>query len=365
MNIAGARTAYRRLRLSSEAGQGWFRLSAALIILSGFGLARFWAASPRLDAATMLLAAYVCYAGLWLVVVHRSLLPDRTRRIVAIVADQATFGAGLYVGDAYAAPLMCLPAAIAIGNGLRYGRQYTRWAVLAGTLSCSLAVSASPYWRTMPGFAIGMVLSVIVVPLYASALNARMAQVRRRLARRAARFEHACMTDSVTGALNRYGFLTVLGEHSARAGQHSGALMLLDLDGFKAVNDACGHAAGDTVLVDTANCLSRCFRAADRIARIGGDEFAVLLADISDLAQVERLATLALASIAAIRIDQQPQLALSASIGVCMLPHPGASSIDAMLHIADSLMYEAKKSGKNRYRISTAASAPDPLILAA
>lgn len=363
MNIAGARATLKRIRLSNETGQACFRLAMALIVLAGLGLARPSYSGPEFDAVVMLVGAYACYAALWIELVRRLLLPGRTRRIVAIVVDQVAFGAGLYLGAAHAAPFICLPAAVAIGNGLRFGRHYTRFAVAVGAISCSAAVIASPYWRSMPGFAVGVVLTAILVPLYASALNARMAQAKRRLARRAARFELACMTDSMTGVLNRYGFMTALGER--RAIQHSGALMLLDLDGFKAVNDACGHAAGDMVLVDTAHRLSRCFRASDRVARLGGDEFAILLADICDQAQVEQLATLALAAIADIRIDQQPQLALSASIGVCMLPHPNASGIDAMLHIADSLMYEAKKSGKNRYRISTAPALPGPVVMAA
>jgi diguanylate cyclase (GGDEF)-like protein len=365
INIAGARAAYRRIRLSTETGQAWFRLCIAFALLIGLGLARFWLASPRLDAVTLLMTAYACYAGLWIELARRDLLPGRARRIGAMAIDQLAFGAGLYLGNAYAGPFIWMPAAIAIGNGLRFGRQYTRFAIVVGAISCTVAVTASPYWRSMPGFAVGVVLSAILAPLYASALNARMARAKRRLARRAARFERASMTDSVTGALNRHGFMAALGERRSRAGQHSGALMLLDLDGFKAVNDACGHAAGDMVLLDTANRLSRCFRSTDRVARIGGDEFAVLLANVSDQAQVEQLASLALASIADIRIDQQPQLALSASIGVCMLPHPEASGIDAMLHIADSLMYEAKKSGKNRYRISATANAPAPVVLAA
>ena len=365
MNIAGARAAARRVRLSTEVGQGWFRLCMALCILAGLVFARLWQASPRLDALTVLLAAYVCYAATWTGLVRQTLLPGRVRRVISIVIDQLAFGLGLYLGEAYAAPLVCLPGAIAIGNGLRFGRHYTRFAVAMGTMACTLAVVASPYWRSMPAFAIGVVLSAIVVPLYASALNGRMAQAKRRLARRAARFELACMTDSVTGILNRYGFMAALGERGAVAGESRGALMLLDLDGFKAVNDACGHAAGDMVLVDTANRLSSCFRSTDRVARIGGDEFAVLLTNISDQSQVEQLASLALASIADICIDQQPQLALSASIGICMLPHPDASSIDAMLHLADSLMYQAKKSGKNRYRISSGAANSTPAVLAA
>ena len=352
MISATVRTVLRRTRLWTETGQAWYRFIVAALVLAGLGLAHLWPAVPGLDEATMLLACYTTYTAAWLCVVQRLVFAGRTRRIVTVVVDQLSFAAGLYLGGAYAAPLMFMPVSIAIGNGLRFGKQYTRFAVAVGAPACALAVAASPYWRAMPEVGVGVVLSVIGIPLYASALNARLAAARRRLARRAARFELACMTDSVTGLLNRLGFMNAMTERHAGGTPRAGALMLIDLDGFKAVNDVCGHAAGDMVLVDTANRLTRCFRASDRVARIGGDEFAVLLVDISDQAQVEKLASLALASIADIRIEQQPQLALSASIGVCMLPHPQAAQIDAMLHLADMLMYEAKKGGKNRYRIS-------------
>lgn len=353
----GMKTALRRVRLSTEIGQAWFRLASAILVLGGFSLARLWKTGPGLDDITILTGCYVAFSALWIQVVIRGLLPGKVRRVASILLDQLTFAAGIVVGDAYSAPLIWMPISIALGNGLRFGRRYTRLSVYIGAASTALAVMLSPYWLGQPGLALGLVLSILIVPLYASALNARMARAKRTLERRAARFELASMTDSVTGALNRHGFMNVLNEragamHSTR---DSGALMLLDLDGFKAVNDACGHAAGDMVLVDTVNRLTRCFRASDRVARIGGDEFAVLLVDIKDQAQVEQLAALALAAIADIRIEQDPSLCLSASIGICMLPHPQAHSLEAMLHLADSLMYEAKKSGKNRFRISGSA----------
>jgi diguanylate cyclase (GGDEF)-like protein len=353
----GMKTALRRMRLSTEMGQAWFRLAAAILALGGFSLARLWQAGPGLDEITILTGCYAVFSALWVQVVARGLLPGKVRRVVSIFLDQLTFATGIVVGDAYCAPLIWMPVSIALGNGLRFGRRYTRLSVYVGASSAALAVTLSPYWLGQPSLALGLVLSILIVPLYASALNARMARAKRTLERRAARFELASMTDSVTGALNRHGFMSILNERAGaiRSTRTSGALMLLDLDGFKAVNDACGHAAGDMVLVDAVNRLTRCFRASDRVARIGGDEFAVLLVDIKDQAQVEQLAGLALSAIADIRIEQDPSLCLSASIGICMLPHPQAHSLEDMLHLADSLMYEAKKSGKNRFRIS----APD------
>jgi diguanylate cyclase (GGDEF)-like protein len=358
---ATERTELRGMLIATEIGQGWYRLTVATMILAGLAVARFWPVVPGLDELTALIACYIVYAGLWLVVVARALLHGRIRRIATVVIDQLTFGLGLYLGGAYAAALVCMPVSIAIGNGLRYGRRYTWLAVWLGAGSCAAGVVASPYWRSLPAVSAGIVLSIVLIPLYASALNARMAEAKRRLERRAARFELACMTDSVTGILNRYGFLNALSERNARAGQSPGALMLLDLDGFKAINDACGHAAGDMVLMDTATRLARCFRASDRVARIGGDEFAVLLSDVNSQALVEQLAEMALATIADIRVDHHPPLTLSASIGICMLPHPQVLGVDAMLHLADSLMYQAKKSGKNCFRISTTQQAADTL----
>jgi diguanylate cyclase (GGDEF)-like protein len=358
---AAERAALRGMLIATEIGQAWYRLTVAAVILAGLGVARFWPAAPGLDELSALIACYILYTGLWLVVVGRALLPGRTRRIATVVIDQATFGLGLYLGGAYAAVLVCMPVNIAIGNGLRFGRRYTWLAVWLGAGSCAAGVLASPYWRSLPAISAGIVLSIVLIPLYASALNARMAEAKRRLERRAARFELACMTDSVTGVLNRYGFLNALNERNARAGQSPGALMLLDLDGFKAINDTCGHAAGDMVLIDTATRLARCFRASDRVARIGGDEFAVLLSDVNGQALVEQLAEMALAAIADIRVDHHPLLAVSVSIGICMLPHPQLLGVDAMLRLADSLMYQAKKSGKNCFRISTMQQADDSL----
>jgi diguanylate cyclase (GGDEF)-like protein len=350
----GMKTALRRMRLSTELGQAWFRLAGAILVLGGFSLARLGQVGPGLDEMTILTGCYAVLSAIWVQVVLQGLLPGKIRRIVSILFDQLTFAAGILVGDAYCAPLIWMPVSIALGNGLRFGRRYTRLSVYIGAVSTALAVMLSPYWMRQPSLALGLVLSILIVPLYASALNARMARAKRTLERRAARFELASMTDSVTGALNRHGFMSILNDRAMRStcGVSASALMLLDLDGFKAVNDSCGHAAGDMVLVDTVNRLTRCFRSSDRVARIGGDEFAVLLVDMRDQAQVEQLASLALSAIADIRIEQNPSLALSASIGICMLPHSQAHDLEAMLHLADSLMYEAKKSGKNRFRIA-------------
>lgn len=146
--------------------------------------------------------------------------------------------------------------------------------------------------------------------------------------------------------------------------QHLGALMLLDLDNFKPLNDAHGHMAGDLLLMDVATRLRRAVRAVDTVARYGGDEFVVVLAELSpDPAQAVRQARQVAEKIrhalsqpyllestwgsAAPRIEHQ----CSASIGVALFD-PVQDDVPSVLRRADQAMYEAKGRGRNRVSIS-------------
>jgi diguanylate cyclase (GGDEF)-like protein len=132
------------------------------------------------------------------------------------------------------------------------------------------------------------------------------------------------------------------------------ALMVLDLDGFKAVNDAYGHAWGDAMLRRVSMRMSMVLREYDLIARHGGDEFVVLLPEIDD---VEAARTVAEKLITAagedVEIDGVP-MHLGASIGIAVFPADG-QDFDALLRRADAAMYVAKQAGKNRCAFATPA----------
>ncbi|MQX36316.1 diguanylate cyclase domain-containing protein [Roseospira navarrensis] len=158
-------------------------------------------------------------------------------------------------------------------------------------------------------------------------------------------------TDPLTGLANRQLFnrlLTSTIEQASRY-QREAALLFIDLDGFKAINDTRGHAVGDAVLREIAVRLRRSVRISDEVARLGGDEFVVILPEVtgrdSTAAVAEKLVHEIRKPFAA-NIDGTH---LTASIGIAMIPDDGVSQ-DRLVEAADAAMYDAKRSGKNTIR---------------
>jgi diguanylate cyclase (GGDEF)-like protein/PAS domain S-box-containing protein len=162
--------------------------------------------------------------------------------------------------------------------------------------------------------------------------------------------------DSLTGLVNRRRLLDVLTEQLAghRVLDREFAVLFLDLDGFKSINDSLGHAAGDRALIEVARRLQRVARDSDVIARVSGDEFVVVLRSITSQKEAEAAARRHLDALAEpVRIGTA-EVRLSASIGVA-LPG-GVDTPDTLLRAADQLMYEAKAAGQGLYRLSPAGS---------
>jgi diguanylate cyclase (GGDEF)-like protein/PAS domain S-box-containing protein len=154
--------------------------------------------------------------------------------------------------------------------------------------------------------------------------------------------------DELTSLLNRRGFEEKLGEAMARArrDQQTLALLYLDLDGFKGINDSFGHAAGDAVLEGVARRLVAAVRETDAACRLGGDEFAVILEAAGTLQDVNDLCARVLASLREPHRWEDHELISTPSIGVALL-QPGETA-DSLRERADAAMYEAKAAGKAR-----------------
>jgi diguanylate cyclase (GGDEF)-like protein len=155
--------------------------------------------------------------------------------------------------------------------------------------------------------------------------------------------------DSLTGLLNRRSFTNALQQTIERQSSQPIALIYIDLDNFKLVNDIKGHQQGDKVLIDIANKISAATRSNDIVARLGGDEFVILASDITPEAQNAWCDRLLLQLSAPDSSAEDGVNMVSSSVGIAWYPKD-AQSADQLLAVADEAMYIAKKSGKNAWR---------------
>lgn len=161
--------------------------------------------------------------------------------------------------------------------------------------------------------------------------------------------------DSLTALPNRKLFVKNLEQAITSAQQENTlvAVLYIDLDGFKAINDKHGHAVGDELLVKAAQRLTECVRSSDSVARLGGDEFVITLADIDDKKAGQKVAQKVTQALALPFALERITVSISASVGVALYPQD-AGTLDRLVDCADSAMYQAKQAGRNNYRCYTA-----------
>lgn len=164
--------------------------------------------------------------------------------------------------------------------------------------------------------------------------------------------ERLAYYDSLTNLPNRVLFRDRVDTAMKNAKRHNSkiAIMFLDLDNFKNVNDTLGHSVGDQLLIYVSKLLSNVLRENDSISRVGGDEFTILLTDINSISDAEHIAKLIFKAISGEHSINEYKLLISTSIGIAVYPDT-ANDIDTLIRNADTAMYEAKKDNKNNYKI--------------
>jgi diguanylate cyclase (GGDEF)-like protein len=211
-----------------------------------------------------------------------------------------------------------------------------------------VVVLQKPSWWT-PVHAVVLLTLALAVTL---AVLAWVMVLRRRIRESEERFRHVAQHDALTGLATRLVLqdrLTVALEAAKR--HHNGlALLMLDIDRFKDINDMSGHHAGDEVLRVTAERMVQAVRKSDTVARMGGDEFVVLLPDLIDPRAAESIAAKLVTMLSAPVPFAGRELAVSVSIGVCTAS-PGELDPEVLLRNADAALYLAKAQGRNCFEV--------------
>ncbi|MDQ9171832.1 EAL domain-containing protein [Oxalobacteraceae bacterium R-40] len=240
-------------------------------------------------------------------------------------------------------------AALVMGTAIA-GMHYTGMAAAhfeAGSV-CRAANGADAQWLAV---AISLfTLAILSVTILLSRYDARTAQLAGSVSHLSSKILHMASFDTLTDLTNR----SALTHHieaamqTSRRSQKMFAILFMDLNGFKLINDSLGHSAGDEVLKAFAERLKQCVRSGDTVARWGGDEFVILMENLSAPEDAGRLASSVMERMRqGVWADKQP-IQIIPSIGISLFPKDG-ETMDELLKHADTAMYEAKNSGNTDF----------------
>jgi diguanylate cyclase (GGDEF)-like protein len=328
------------LGIASRPQVGLGRLAGAAVIM-GLGIAGMHYSGmhairivplityePKLLIASIVIAIVASFAALWLFF--------RLRR-----------------GGTWRVILQRSAAAIVMGAAI-VGMHYTGMfaSQFAPGSYCIGATATSSVWLAMVigGFALGVLLITMILIMYDAHLESRSRQHSAALENANARLQHLATHDSLTELPNRLLLDDRLSHSIAYAERRGGrlAVLVIDLDRFKMINDSLGHHGGDELLKEVANRLRGTLRKSDTLARTGGDEFVLIADEIIGPTDTEMVAQRVLAcfdkpfQILSVDVYTAP------SVGIAMYPDDGATASDLVVH-ADAAMYQSKKIGGNTF----------------
>jgi diguanylate cyclase (GGDEF)-like protein len=222
-----------------------------------------------------------------------------------------------------------------------------------------MLVSPAPWWT--PGHLLVLLgllfAATLAVVLWTMLLRRQVKRQTRLLRESERRFRNQAQHDALTGVASR-SFLVEQLEAAVAQAQLTGSMMgviMLDLDHFKLVNDTCGHHAGDELLCIVARRIRAAVRRSDIVARMGGDEFVVLLNGLGHESEAEAIGAKLVGHVALPTEIAGRQWSVSASVGVCVYPEGGTDGDALLLHV-DEAMYRAKAKGRNSSCVYSAAA---------
>jgi diguanylate cyclase (GGDEF)-like protein len=274
------------------------------------------------------------------------------RRYLATAADQAMGGFVVYRLGFSGLAFYPLFLWIIIGAGLRFGPHFLRVVSVTGPMAFLAGALAAGLGNSYPMVLVGMVLGLILMPKFFLLILQRLASMNQALREQRNQAQLLATHDVLTGLPNRAFLNERLVQVVARAKRSggNGAVILLDLDDFKSVNDNFGHDHGDMLLQDVAQSLRSTVRASDSVIRFGGDEFIILIEDSKHVSDIVATAEQLVNSLRRNFQIGEFQAYVTCSCGIAIFPHDGEDALTLIKH-ADTAMYRAKNAGRNTFCI--------------
>ena len=339
---------------------------ALAMVTSGFALAITSGRQltvPRLAGSSLIMGAGICgmhYMGMAAITILPGIAYDPILVAVSILIAVAASFVALWLffqlreGSSISQHLKRIAAAVVMGlaiSGMHYvGMAASRFA--AGSF-CKGGVALENNWlaAVIGMFALGMLVVTLVTAVYDAHLQSRARIQAVRLEQANAALQHQATHDALTGLPNRLLFIDRLGREIAHAERdgHLFAVLVVDLDRFKVINDTLGHGPGDQLLIEVARRLSSAIRSVDTVARTGGDEFLLLLTEIREASDAAVIASKIISELDKAVSIGGAEVHTSASIGISVYPADGPDS-DALVAHADEAMYFAKQAGRNSFQ---------------
>jgi diguanylate cyclase (GGDEF)-like protein len=339
---------------------------AVAIVTSGFALAITSGrrlTMPRLSGSAVIMGTGISamhYMGMAAITILPGIAYDPLLVAVSIlIAIAASFVAlwlffQLREGSSRLQQLKRIVAAVVMGLAIS-GMHYTGMAAsrFASGSFCRGGVTLDNNWLAVAigMFALSLLIVTLVTAVYDAHLQSRAAIQALRLEQANAALQHQATHDALTGLPNRLLFIDRLGREIAHAERdgHVFAVLVVDLDRFKVINDTLGHGPGDQLLIEIAQRLSSTVRSADTVARTGGDEFLLLLTDIREAPDAAVIAAKIISELDKAVSISGTEVHTSASIGISVYPADGSDS-DTLVAHADEAMYFAKQAGRNSFQ---------------
>lgn len=273
------------------------------------------------------------------------------RRYLSILGDLGIISYGFYMLGITGVSIYPLYLWVVIGNGMRFGTHFLRFATLIAVIGFISAALATNILFSNTLIVLGLISGILLMPKFFLVMIRRLAEINQALQEKNKQTEYVATHDMLTGLPNRNLFNDRLARALTKADRENSqvALMFIDLDAFKSINDNFGHKVGDELLMRVAECLTSKVRSSDLVARLGGDEFVVLLENSGDLAQISAVIEQIFQCAGRYYDMTHYQTYVTWSCGIVVYPWDGKDSA-TLLKNADTAMYQAKAAGMNQFR---------------